>query len=172
MHTIFAGRTAVAAAALALGTTAQAQSIHLDTYTLVGTYALPIQAPGLTIQYEASAVAWNRSTNTLFIVGDGGRYIQQTSLTGVVIDAMALPLAVGASRAGVEFDDPEGLARALEKLAMGTARIAPVSAQPATASLYIANPFSGSGRSVLNLFSTHPAMELRISKLRAMRLGA
>ena len=69
-------------------------------------------------------------------------------------------------------DDPEGLARALEKLAMGTARIAPASAQPATASLYIANPFSGSGRSVLNLFSTHPAMELRIEKLRAMRLGA
>jgi uncharacterized protein YjiK len=112
MHTTFARRTAVAAAALALalGATAQAQSIHLDAYTLVGTYALPIQAPGLTIQYEASAVAWNRSTNTLFIVGDGGRYIQQTSLTGVVIDAMALPLATGASRAGVEFDDPEGLA--------------------------------------------------------------
>jgi uncharacterized protein YjiK len=74
----------------------------------VGTYALPIQAPGVAIQYEASAVAWNRSTNTLFVVGDGGRYIQQVSLKGVVIDSMALPTASG-TRAGVEFDDPEGL---------------------------------------------------------------
>jgi heat shock protein HtpX len=69
-------------------------------------------------------------------------------------------------------DDPEGLARALEKLAMGTARIAPAMARPATASLYIANPFSGSGRSVMNLFSTHPAMELRIEKLRALPPGS
>src|SRR5258706_5931269 len=88
---------------------ANAQWAGLSNYVNVGTYALPIQAPGLTIQYEASAVAWNRSTNTLFIVGDGGRYVQQTSLTGGVIDYMALPLTNGPSRAGVEFDDPEGL---------------------------------------------------------------
>jgi uncharacterized protein YjiK len=101
--------SAVAAATLAMGAVAHAQSINLSSYSLAGTYALPIQAPGLTIQYEASAVAWNRGTNTLFVVGDGGRYVQQTSLTGVVIDTMALPLATGPSRAGVEFDDPEGL---------------------------------------------------------------
>jgi len=92
-----------------MGSSAQAQSIDLASYSLVGTYALPIQAPGLTIQYEASAVTWNRSTNTLFIIGDGGRYVQQTSLTGVPIDFMALPTTTNPSRAGVEFDDPEGL---------------------------------------------------------------
>lgn len=85
-------------------------SINLGNYVNVGTYALPIQAPGVAIQYEASAVTWNRSTNTLFIIGDGGRYVQQTSLTGGVINYMALPTATGPSRAGVEFDDPEGLA--------------------------------------------------------------
>jgi heat shock protein HtpX len=78
-----------------------------------------------------------------------------------------------ADKTGAEIaDDPEGLARALEKLAMGTARIAPAMARPATASLYIANPFAGSGRGVLNLFSTHPAMELRIEKLRALPPGS
>jgi len=78
-----------------------------------------------------------------------------------------------ADKTGAEIaDDPEGLARALEKLALGTARIVPAMARPATASLYIANPFSGSGRSVMNLFSTHPAMELRIEKLRALRPGS
>jgi uncharacterized protein len=97
-----------ALAAASLG--AQAQWAGLNNYAPVGVYALPLLAPGLTIPYEASAVTWNRATNTLFVVGDGGRYIQQLSLTGAVIDSMALPLATGSSRAGVEFDDPEGLA--------------------------------------------------------------
>lgn len=95
--------------ALALASVgAQAQWSGLGSYTLSGTYALPIQAPTAAIQYEASAVTWNRSTNTLFILGDGGRYVQQVSLTGTVIDSMNLPTASG-TRAGVEFDDPEGL---------------------------------------------------------------
>jgi uncharacterized protein YjiK len=108
--TSFTFKAGIAVVLTAVGFSANAQSINLNNYVNVGTYALPIQAPGLTIQYEASAVTWNRNTNTLFIVGDGGRYIQQTSLTGGVIDYMALPLATGPSRAGVEFDDPEGLA--------------------------------------------------------------
>jgi uncharacterized protein YjiK len=106
----FALKASCAAVMTMATLSAHAQWAGLGNYVNVGTYALPIQAPGLAIQYEASAVTWNRSTNTLFIVGDGGRYIQQTSLTGVVIDSMSLALATGASRAGVEFDDPEGLA--------------------------------------------------------------
>ena len=105
----FSLKLSIAVVAVASGFSANAQSIGLGNYVNVGTYALPIQAPGVAIQYEASAVTWNRNTNTLFIVGDGGRYVQQTSLTGVVIDSMALALASGPSRAGVEFDDPEGL---------------------------------------------------------------
>jgi len=106
----FALKTGLAAVLATASLCVNAQSIGLGNYVNVGTYALPIQAPGLEVQYEASAVTWNRDTNTLFIVGDGGRFIQQTSLTGTVIDSMGLPLATGASRAGVEFDDPEGLA--------------------------------------------------------------
>lgn len=105
----FSLKAGFAAVIATVSFSANAQWAGLGNYGLVGTYALPIQAPGVAIQYEASAVTWNRGTNTLFIVGDGGRYIQQTSLTGVVIDSMALSLASGPSRAGVEFDDPEGL---------------------------------------------------------------
>ena len=109
--TSFTLKASFAVVLAAIGFSANAQSVNLNNYVNVGTYALPIQAPGVAIQYEASAVTWNRNTNTLFIVGDGGRYIQQTSMTGAVIDFMALPTAPQPpSRAGVEFDDPEGLA--------------------------------------------------------------
>ncbi len=105
----FSLKASFAAVVAAVSYSANAQWAGLTNYVSVGTYALPIQAPGVAIQYEASAVTWNRSTNTLFIVGDGGQYVQQTSLTGAVIDSMALGLATGPSRIGVEFDDPEGL---------------------------------------------------------------
>lgn len=63
--------------------------------------------------------------------------------------------------------DPEALASALLKLEQGAHRIAVESPQPATASLFIVNPFAGAG-SMLRLFSTHPATEERVRRLRAM----
>ena len=62
--------------------------------------------------------------------------------------------------------NPESLARALEKLSMGTQRV-PMNASPATAHMFIVNPLSGS--SLMNLFSTHPPIEERVARLRAMR---
>ena len=59
---------------------------------------------------------------------------------------------------------PEGLARALEKIA---AQNQPMkTANQATAHLFLANPFAG--RKISNLFSTHPPAEDRIKKLREM----
>jgi len=63
--------------------------------------------------------------------------------------------------------DPEALARALEKLERGAAVLPAETAQPATASLFIVNPFAGGSRMV-SLFSTHPPMDERISRLRGM----
>ncbi len=59
---------------------------------------------------------------------------------------------------------PEGLARALEKIAASP----PLrTANRATAHLYIANPFGANfGKRVLNIFSTHPPLEERIKRLR------
>jgi heat shock protein HtpX len=64
--------------------------------------------------------------------------------------------------------DPEALARALEKLEHGVALAPVVATNPATASLFIVNPLT-SGSRLLTLFSTHPPMDERIRRLRAMK---
>ena len=61
---------------------------------------------------------------------------------------------------------PLGLAAALAKLQQASQAI-PMDANPATAHLFIVNPLSG--RSLMTLFSTHPPIEERIARLRAMR---
>src|SRR5882724_912445 len=71
--------------------------------------------------------------------------------------------ATGARVAG----RPRGLAQALEKLERAN-EAAPMAANPSTAHLFIVNPL---GRNVLmRLFSTHPPIEERIARLRAMRI--
>src|SRR3989454_7503439 len=60
-----------------------------------------------------------------------------------------------------------GLAKALEKLETA-ARAKPMPANPATAHLFIVNPLSG--QTLMRLFSTHPPIEDRIRRLRAMHL--
>ena len=60
----------------------------------------------------------------------------------------------------------EPLARALEKLHLGAAKI-PMRVEPAQASKYIVNPLSGQKVSFAKWFSTHPPMEERIARLRA-----
>lgn len=72
--------------------------------------------------------------------------------------------ATGARMAGKTW----GLAKALEKLQMAQ-QVVPMDASPATAHLFIVNPLSG--RSLANLFSTHPPLEDRIARLRAMRIS-
>lgn len=62
--------------------------------------------------------------------------------------------------------DPIALASALRKLQMTAQRI-PAGVAPATASLFIVNPFAGA-QTMMNWFSTHPPMEQRISRLMAM----
>ncbi len=89
------------------------------------------------------------------------------------IAAMIIQMAISRSR---EFladstsaqitGNSEGLARALEKLGAYTKHI-PMDAQPATAHMFIVNPLSG--KSLMSLFSTHPPIEERVARLRAMR---
>jgi heat shock protein HtpX len=60
---------------------------------------------------------------------------------------------------------PGSLAAALEKIAVASGRI-PLPAGPATAHLWIVNPLRGNW--LANLFSTHPPIDERIRRLRAM----
>lgn len=62
--------------------------------------------------------------------------------------------------------DPEALASALLKLER-TAELVPSQATPATASLFIVNPFGAMER-VARWFSTHPSTADRVARLRAM----
>ena len=89
------------------------------------------------------------------------------------IGAMLVQMAVSRSReyqadaSGARFcGRPESLARALEKIA-GASRRVPLQASAATAHMFILSPLSGQG--MMSLFSTHPPVEKRVEKLRAMR---
>jgi heat shock protein HtpX len=64
--------------------------------------------------------------------------------------------------------NPEGLATALEKLAVYAKRV-PLQGSRQTAHLFIVSPLNG--KSLLALFSTHPPIEERVARLRAMRLA-
>jgi heat shock protein HtpX len=64
--------------------------------------------------------------------------------------------------------NPDSLARALEKLTMASKRV-PMASNPATSHMFIVKPFSG--RSIFELFSTHPPVEKRVERLRGMKRG-
>jgi heat shock protein HtpX len=71
-----------------------------------------------------------------------------------------------ADKTGAEISgNPLWLASALGKLDMASKRVT-VGASPATAHMFIVNPLRGGA--IASLFSTHPPMEERISRLEAM----
>ena len=70
-----------------------------------------------------------------------------------------------ASAAGIT-KNPYGLAGALEKLSRAS-QVIPMNANPATAHLFTVSPLTG--KSLMNLFSTHPPLEDRIARLRSMK---
>jgi uncharacterized protein YjiK len=87
-------------------------SVDLSQYARVGRYSLPnptntTPPANSLLAQEVSAVTYNRDTDTLFVVGDGGTSIVQISKTGQLIDSMTL--AAGSSPQGTDFYDPESL---------------------------------------------------------------
>lgn len=87
------------------------------------------------------------------------------------IAAMIIQFAISrqneyqADRTAAEIvGSPHGLANALRRLDAGAKQI-PMDVNPAGASLAIVNPFSGKGRGLMGLMSTHPPMEKRIAAL-------
>jgi len=88
------------------------------------------------------------------------------------IAAMIVQMAVSRTReyeadanAARLTKQPMALANALHKISRGV-EILPMNAKPATAHMFIMNPLSG--QKAMNLFSTHPAVEDRIKKLKDM----
>jgi heat shock protein HtpX len=105
---------------------------------------------------------------------NGGGGILGALLMAVLAPIAALLIQMAISRSREYLADETGarlsgspypLASALEKLALASREI-PMAANPATSHMFIVKPFSG--RSLLQLFSTHPPAEKRIARLRAM----
>ncbi|MBV9353994.1 MAG: zinc metalloprotease HtpX [Chloroflexi bacterium] len=77
----------------------------------------------------------------------------------------------GADQTGAAImGNPDALASALEKLDWASRRTPAMQVSPAAASLFIVNPLRGAN--LAGLFSTHPPIEERIKRLRAMQLRA
>jgi heat shock protein HtpX len=107
---------------------------------------------------------------------DGGTNPVAAMLMAIVAPIAAMLVQMAVSRAREYHADATGariagktwgLAKALEKLHMAQHAV-PMHANPATAHLFIVNPLTG--RSFATLFSTHPPLEDRVARLRAMLL--
>jgi heat shock protein HtpX len=146
--------------------------IHRDT--LIATIAATIAG---AISMLANWLQWA----VLFGMGRGDDE-EGPGLAGGLIMAIIAPIAATlvqmavsrsreflADEAGAQLSGkPLALASALAKL-HHAAHAVPMDANPATSHLFIVNPLSAG--SLLSLFSTHPPVEERIARLRAMAGG-
>ena len=144
--------------------------IHRDI--LIGTVAAAIAS---AIMFIASIARWG-----LIFGGYGGRNRNDSNPLALLVAAIVAPLAAlliqmaisrsreyGADEEGAHLaGNPYGLANALKKLQTVSMRV-PLQATPATAHMFIVKPFTG--RSLMNLFSTHPPIEKRIARLMERR---
>jgi heat shock protein HtpX len=97
-------------------------------------------------------------------------------LLGVLVAPFAAMLVQAAISRSREFladeggarltRDPRALASALTKLDAWSRRVPMGAGSPATAHLFIVNPFTGGG--LLRMFSTHPSTEARVTRLLAL----
>jgi len=106
---------------------------------------------------------------------DGGGNIIVLILMSILapLAAMLIQMAISRSREYLADEtgarlagNPRSLASALEKLAYASQRIPMQQASPATAHMFIVNPLRGGG--FTRWFSTHPPVEERVRRLRAL----
>jgi heat shock protein HtpX len=139
---------------------------HSDT--LISTLAATIAG---AIGFLASMSRW------AMIFGGGGRDDDDNNILGVLIVAIVAPIAamiiqmaisrqreyVADRGAATLCGNPVFLIEALRNLDMNNQRQPIKGGNPATAHLFIVNPFKLKG--MTKLFSTHPPIEERISRL-------
>lgn len=112
---------------------------------------------------------------------DGGGIAGLVTILLAPIAAGLIQMAISRSReyaadegGGSLCGNPRYLAKALEKLDYYAKHGETIQdATPATAHMFIINPFEGVGSKIANLYSTHPATEDRIARLneQARRIG-
>ena len=138
--------------------------------TLISTVAATISGAIMFLAYQMRWFA---------ILGGGRDDDDNGGVLGLILMAVLAPLAATiiqmaisrsreykADSGGAHLtNNPEGLASGLQKLGQLSKRI-PMRATKQTAHMFIVNPFSG--KSLFKLFSTHPPIEERVARLRAM----
>jgi heat shock protein HtpX len=138
--------------------------------TIAATFAGAISMIGNMLQWGAMFGAGRSDDDE----GGGGSLIGSLAMAIIApIAAMLIQMAVSRSReyladsSGAEIcGRPLALAGALRKLHTASQAIPMVAARPATAHMFIVNPLTGGG--MMALFSTHPPMAERISRLEAL----
>src|SRR5688572_3582846 len=140
-------------------------------HMLVGTVAATIAG---AIAMIANVVKWGA-------IFGGGRDSEDGNPLVLLIAAIVAPIAAMIIQFAVsrqnEFQadataaritgKPRHLAGALQRLDAYAQRI-PMQINPAAAQLAIVNPLRGAGGGMLRLFSTHPATEERVARLKAI----
>jgi heat shock protein HtpX len=136
----------------------------------------------------AGAISMLANLGQWALLSGGGRASEEgedaphpvAGLLGVLVApfaAMLVQMAISRSREFLADEggarltgDPRGLASALMKLDAWRREVAMTAGTPATAHLFIVNPFAGGGW--LALFSTHPPTEARVARLLALERAA
>ncbi len=130
------------------------------------------------ISYLAMMARWGAIFGGFGGDRDKGNVVELLVLAIIApIMAMIIQFAISRSREFIADEtgaklvrDPFSLASALEKIHSNVSHnpLKKMGTTDATAHLFIHNPFKG--KNMLNLFSTHPATEERVKRLRGMRL--
>lgn len=129
------------------------------------------------IMFVASMVKWAAIFGFSGNDEEGGNPILALVMAIVApFAAMLVQMGISRSREYMADDagaklagDPAYLASALEKLDAYSKGVRMHSGNPATAHMFIVNPFAG--QNLANLFSTHPPIQERVKRLRSMPKG-
>jgi heat shock protein HtpX len=132
----------------------------------------------------AGAIMWISSMMRYAAIFGGGSRDRDDNggAAGMIVAMIVAPFAAmlvqmavsrsreyGADATGASFTgNPYALASALRKIHDFSRRL-PMEASPATAHMFIINPFSGGA--IMSLFSTHPPVEKRIERLTGRQMS-
>lgn len=141
---------------------------------LIGTIAASIAG---SITFIATMARWTMIFGGRDDEDEGGGLISSLLLIVLApIAAMILQMSISRSREYLADEggskisgNPKALASALAKIS--NTEIPVHDAGPATAHMFIVNPFSGKAKGFMNLFSTHPPVEERIARLLQIAEG-
>jgi len=156
---------------------------HLKTIALLGALSAlligvgQVVAPGHFGFFAVLALGMNLGayffSDRLVLRMHGTREVdpaQGTQLHGMVRELAARAKIPVPRIFLIDDPQPNAFASALARLEQAAAIVPSAAAQPATASLFIVNPFAD-GEQLARLFSTHPATADRIVRLEAMAGG-